>query len=50
MVRRSLGRRTQSPQTLIPDELWSELHLLGEVLTAAGLIQPGLAFARYRKR
>jgi hypothetical protein len=50
VVRRRLHGRAPSPQTLIPDEFWSELHLLGEILSAAGMVQPGLAFARYRKR
>jgi hypothetical protein len=50
VARRRLLGRTPSPQTLIPDEFWGELHLLGEILSAAGSMQPGLAFAHYRKR
>ncbi len=49
LARRFLSGKTPSNQTLIPDEFWHDLHLFGEVLTAAGVLQPGLAFARYRK-
>ncbi len=50
VLRQRLLGRSASPQTLIPDEFWHELHLVGDVLSSAGLVEPGLAFACYRKR
>jgi SAM-dependent methyltransferase len=50
LARRFLSGCTPSSQTVIPAEFWHELHLFGEALSAAGMLQPGLAFARYRKR
>lgn len=46
---RFLGKR-RSHQELIGEEFLGELFLVGDVLADAGLILPGLAFGRFRKK
>lgn len=50
VLRQRLSGRSASPQTMIPEAFWHELHVVGDVLSGAGLVQPGLAFGCYRKR
>ena len=47
LLRRSLGIRMG---TLIDHRYLAELRLVGDMVADAGILQPGIAFAVYRKR
>lgn len=47
LLKRGLGIR---PGTMIDPQYLAELRLVGDMLTDAGILQPGIAFAVYRKR
>lgn len=50
VVRSRLLRRRPSSQGLLADSFLDDLYHFGDVLTAAGLLRPGLAFATYQRR
>jgi SAM-dependent methyltransferase len=50
IARHLVLRRPPSPQTMLGSEFLHELFLVGDVLTAAGILAPSNAFATYRKK
>ncbi len=49
-LRKRIFGRFPSQQTLLPPDFLHELFVVGDVLADAGILEPGLAFATYRKR
>jgi SAM-dependent methyltransferase len=50
IARAKIFGRGRSQQNILSKEFLDELFLLGDVLVEAEILQPGLAFATYRKR
>jgi SAM-dependent methyltransferase len=50
MARMRLFGRGRSQQNILSDDFLHELFLIGDVLTEARILRPGLAFASYRKK
>jgi SAM-dependent methyltransferase len=49
-VRRMILGRFPSSQSLLTEPFLRELYLLGDVLSDAGLLDPGIAFGTYRRK
>jgi SAM-dependent methyltransferase len=50
VARHLVLRRPPSPQTMLGEDFLQEIFLVGDVLTAAGILAPSNAFASYRKK
>lgn len=50
LVRKRLFGRGRSQQNILSDDFLHELFLVGDVLSEARVLRPGLAFASYRKK